>query len=132
MAALAAKKTRQLPGEPWRTGCLDIKEDRRNIPAPHGRYADDRQTKSLLIDYKIGLNKDLKIIAYEATFYQNGGAAADLVAGSYGKNFISLHQFLFYSECKSNCLQLQNKFTPQYSLPWFWRPTGNVCDRSCH
>ena len=29
-------------------------------------------------DYKIGLNEELKIIAYEATFYQNGGAAADL------------------------------------------------------
>jgi xanthine dehydrogenase large subunit len=29
-------------------------------------------------DFKIGINKDLKIIAYEATFYQNAGAAADL------------------------------------------------------
>lgn len=29
-------------------------------------------------DYKIGLDADLNIIAYEATFYQNGGAAADL------------------------------------------------------
>ncbi|MEO7445355.1 MAG: molybdopterin cofactor-binding domain-containing protein, partial [Ferruginibacter sp.] len=29
-------------------------------------------------DYKIGLDKNLKIIAYEAEFYQNGGAAADL------------------------------------------------------
>ena len=29
-------------------------------------------------DYKIGFDEDLKIIAYEATFYQNGGAAADL------------------------------------------------------
>lgn len=29
-------------------------------------------------DFKIGLDGDLKIIAYEATFYQNGGAAADL------------------------------------------------------
>ena len=29
-------------------------------------------------DFKIGLNKELKIIAYKATFYQNGGAAADL------------------------------------------------------
>jgi xanthine dehydrogenase large subunit len=29
-------------------------------------------------DYKIGLDEDLKIVAYEATFYQNGGAAADL------------------------------------------------------
>ncbi len=29
-------------------------------------------------DYKIGLSEDLKIIAYEAIYYQNGGAAADL------------------------------------------------------
>jgi len=29
-------------------------------------------------DFKIGLNKDLKIIAYETTYFQNGGAAADL------------------------------------------------------
>lgn len=29
-------------------------------------------------DYKIGLSADLKILAYEATYYQNAGAAADL------------------------------------------------------
>lgn len=29
-------------------------------------------------DYKIGLDHDLKIVAYQATFFQNGGAAADL------------------------------------------------------
>lgn len=29
-------------------------------------------------DYKIGLDKELKIIAYEVTFYQNAGAACDL------------------------------------------------------
>ena len=29
-------------------------------------------------DFKIGLNEDYKIKAYEVTFYQNGGAAADL------------------------------------------------------
>lgn len=29
-------------------------------------------------DYKIGLNDEYKIIAFEATYYQNGGAAADL------------------------------------------------------
>ena len=29
-------------------------------------------------DFKIGLDKDFKIQAYEVTFYQNGGAAADL------------------------------------------------------
>jgi xanthine dehydrogenase large subunit len=29
-------------------------------------------------DYRIGLDEDLKIVAYEATFYQNAGAACDL------------------------------------------------------
>lgn len=29
-------------------------------------------------DYKIGLDEELNVIAYEATYYQNGGAAADL------------------------------------------------------
>jgi xanthine dehydrogenase large subunit len=29
-------------------------------------------------DFKIGLNDELKIIAFEATYYQNGGAATDL------------------------------------------------------
>ncbi len=29
-------------------------------------------------DFKIGLSKDLKILAYEATFHQNAGASADL------------------------------------------------------
>jgi xanthine dehydrogenase large subunit len=29
-------------------------------------------------DYKIGLDKDLKIVAYEVTFYQNAGASCDL------------------------------------------------------
>lgn len=29
-------------------------------------------------DYKIGLDKDLKIVAYEAEFFQNAGASADL------------------------------------------------------
>ncbi len=29
-------------------------------------------------DYKIGLDKNLKIVAYEASFYQNAGAACDL------------------------------------------------------
>lgn len=29
-------------------------------------------------DYKLGLDQDLKILAYDATYFQNGGAAADL------------------------------------------------------
>lgn len=45
------------------------------------RMGDMRMTgkrHSYSTDYKIGFDKDLKIRAYKATFYQNAGAAADL------------------------------------------------------
>ena len=43
-------------------------------------------------DYKIGFDKDYKIIAYEATFYQNAGAAADLIFASFRTDAFSLHE----------------------------------------
>ncbi len=60
-------------------------------------------------DYKIGLDKDYKIIAYQATFYQNGGAAADLspailertlfhATNTYGVE----HVFVTAHSCKTN------------------------------
>jgi len=45
------------------------------------RMADMRMTGKrhpYSTDFKIGFDKDLKIMAYQATFYQNAGAAADL------------------------------------------------------
>ena len=60
-------------------------------------------------DYKIGLDKDYRIIAYQATFYQNGGAAADLspaimertlfhATNTYGIE----HVFVTAHSCKTN------------------------------
>ena len=49
-------------------------------------------------DYKIGLDKDLKIVAYEAVFYQNAGASRRFVAAGSGTHSVSLHEFLFRSE----------------------------------
>ena len=60
-------------------------------------------------DYKIGLDKDFRIIAYQATFYQNGGAAADLspaimertlfhATNTYGIE----HVFVTAHSCKTN------------------------------
>ncbi len=37
-------------------------------------------------DFKIGLTKDLKILAFETVYYQNGGAAADLSAPIMGRS----------------------------------------------
>jgi xanthine dehydrogenase large subunit len=60
-------------------------------------------------DYKIGLDKDLNIIAYEATYYQNGGAAADLSPAIlertlfHGTNSYDIpHVHLTAHSCKTN------------------------------
>ncbi|MEO6070727.1 MAG: molybdopterin cofactor-binding domain-containing protein [Chitinophagaceae bacterium] len=60
-------------------------------------------------DYKIGLDKDLNIVAYEATYYQNGGAAADLSPAIlertlfHGTNSYNIpHVQLTAHSCKTN------------------------------
>jgi xanthine dehydrogenase large subunit len=60
-------------------------------------------------DYKIGLNEQYKIIAYEATYYQNGGAAADLSPAIlertlfHGTNSYDIpHVHLTAHSCKTN------------------------------
>ncbi|WP_460484393.1 molybdopterin cofactor-binding domain-containing protein, partial [Escherichia coli] len=63
MAALAAKVT----GRPVKLA-LHRMDDMRMTGKRHPYST----------DFRIGLSKDLKILAYEATFFQNAGAAADL------------------------------------------------------
>lgn len=60
-------------------------------------------------DYKIGLDEQYNIIAYEATFYQNGGAAADLSPAIlertlfHGTNSYDIpHVHLTAHSCKTN------------------------------
>jgi xanthine dehydrogenase large subunit len=60
-------------------------------------------------DYKIGLDAGLKIIAYKATYYQNGGAAADLSPAIlertlfHGTNSYAIpHVELLAHSCKTN------------------------------
>ena len=60
-------------------------------------------------DYKIGFDKDLNIVAYEATFYQNGGAAADLSPAILERTLFHAtnsynipHVFVTAHSCKTN------------------------------
>ncbi len=60
---------------------LACKKLKRPVKCILDRMADLRMTGKrhpYSSDFKLGLSSDLKIIAYEATFYQNAGAAADL------------------------------------------------------
>ena len=56
-------------------------------------------------DYKIGLSKDLKILAYQTTLFQNGGAAADLSPAI-------MERTLFHS---TNCYFIPNSEVTVYS-----------------
>ncbi len=56
-------------------------------------------------DFKIGLSEDMRILAYEATFYQNGGAAADLSPAI-------LDRSLFHA---TNCYYIPNSKVTAYS-----------------
>lgn len=56
-------------------------------------------------DFKIGLSKDLKILAYQTTLYQNGGAAADLSPAI-------MERTLFHS---TNCYFIPNTQVTTYS-----------------
>ncbi len=56
-------------------------------------------------DFKIGLDEDLKILAYQAVFYQNGGAASDLSPAI-------LDRSLFHS---TNCYYIPNTEVTAYS-----------------
>ena len=54
---------------------------KRPVKYPLHRMEDMRMTGKrhpYSADYKIGLDRDLNIVAYEATFYQNAGASCDL------------------------------------------------------
>lgn len=67
---------------PWAIFCaLGTYHLKRPVKYCLNRMEDMRMTgkrNPYTSDFKIGLDANLKIIAYEATFYQNAGAAADL------------------------------------------------------
>ena len=80
-------------------------------------------------DYKIGLDKDLKIVAYEATFYQNAGASCDLSPAGARTHAFSLHELLFRPECHGDRLLLPHESAAEHCFSRIWRAAGDVRDR---
>lgn len=87
---------------------LACKKLKRPIKCILDRMADLRMTGKrhpYSSDFKLGLSSDLKIIAYEATFYQNAGAAADLSPAV-------LERTLFHA---TNCYHIPHTKVTAYS-----------------
>jgi xanthine dehydrogenase large subunit len=75
-------------------------------------------------DFKIGLNKDLKIVAYEATFYQNAGAAADLSPAVMERTLFHCTNSYFVPNVKATAYSCRTHLPPNTAFRGFGGPQG--------
>jgi xanthine dehydrogenase large subunit len=74
--------------------------------------------------YKIGLNKDLKIIAYEVEFLQNSGAAADLSPAIAERTLFHATNSYFVPNVKSTVFSCKTNLPPNTAFRGFGGPQG--------
>ncbi len=75
-------------------------------------------------DFKIGLNADLKIIAYEATFYQNAGAAADLSPAVLERTLFHCTNSYFVPNVSATAYCCRTNLPPNTAFRGFGGPQG--------
>lgn len=75
-------------------------------------------------DFKIGLNKDLKIVAYEATFYQNAGSAADLSPAVMERTLFHCTNSYFVPNVKATAYSCRTNLPPNTAFRGFGGPQG--------
>ena len=75
-------------------------------------------------DFKIGLNKDLKIIAYEASFYQNAGAAADLSPSVLERTLFHCTNSYFIPNLTATAYSCRTNLPPNTAFRGFGGPQG--------
>ncbi len=75
-------------------------------------------------DFKIGLNKDLKIVAYEATFYQNAGAAADLSPAVMERTLFHCTSSYFVPNIRATAYSCRTHLPPNTAFRGFGGPQG--------
>lgn len=75
-------------------------------------------------DFKIGLSKDLKILAYEATFYQNAGAAADLSPAVMERTLFHCTNAYFIPHVKATAYSCRTHLPTNTAFRGFGGPQG--------
>ncbi len=75
-------------------------------------------------DYKIGLSADLKIIAYEVTFYQNAGAAADLSPAVMERTLFHATNSYFIPNVRATAFSCKTNLPPNTAFRGFGGPQG--------
>ncbi len=75
-------------------------------------------------DFKIGLDANLKIIAYEATFYQNAGAAADLSPAVLERTLFHCTNSYYVPNVKATAYSCRTNLPPNTAFRGFGGPQG--------
>lgn len=75
-------------------------------------------------DFKIGLTKELKILAYEATFFQNAGAAADLSPAVLERTLFHCTNSYFVPNVKAKAYSCRTHLPPNTAFRGFGGPQG--------
>ncbi len=75
-------------------------------------------------DFKIGLDTDLKIIAYEASFHQNGGAAADLSPAVLERTLFHCTNSYFIPNVTATAYSCRTNLPPNTAFRGFGGPQG--------
>ncbi|HMJ45714.1 MAG TPA: molybdopterin cofactor-binding domain-containing protein, partial [Ferruginibacter sp.] len=75
-------------------------------------------------DFKIGLDEDLKIIAYEAAFYQNAGAAADLSPAVMERTLFHCTNSYFIPNVTATAYCCRTNLPPNTAFRGFGGPQG--------
>lgn len=75
-------------------------------------------------DYKIGLDKDLKIVAYEAVFYQNAGAACDLSPAVLERTLFHCTNSYFVPNVTATAYCCRTNLPPNTAFRGFGGPQG--------
>ncbi len=75
-------------------------------------------------DYKIGLDKDFNIVAYEATYYQNGGAAADLSPAILERTLFHGTNSYFVPNVRMTAHSCRTNIAPNTAFRGFGGPQG--------
>ena len=75
-------------------------------------------------DFKIGLSKDLKILAYEVSFYQNAGAAADLSPAVMERTLFHCTNSYFVPNVEATAYSCRTNILPNTAFRGFGGPQG--------
>ena len=75
-------------------------------------------------DFKIGLDKDLNIIAYESTYHQNAGAAADLSPAVLERTLFHSTNSYFVPNVRATAYSCRTNLPPNTAFRGFGGPQG--------